>query len=192
MIANSDHALVSTNNKIVALQAESGDVAWVEPNIDPDPGDERDLGTTTDDGQQSGDWRAFDSSSQRDSPKEEESRTGFAEQPIIDDDIFAPTNKGLLRISPNSGEIIWESLTNHVGDTQWLAVQIFSPPTQDEDTVYIGADDTVYAVDKQDGEIVWQFETPSQPGTMTFCPDSESLTFVTRGLAINVDANEKC
>jgi outer membrane protein assembly factor BamB len=192
MIVNSDHALVSTNNKIVALQAESGDVAWVEPNIDPDPGDERDLGTTTDDGQQSGDWRAFDSSSQRDSPKEEESRTGFAEQPIIDDDIFAPTNKGLLRISPNSGEIIWESLTNHVGDTQWLAVQIFSPPTQDEDTVYIGADDTVYAVDKQDGEIVWQFETPSQPGTMTFCPDSESLTFVTRGLAINVDANEKC
>lgn len=191
-VVNSEHACVSTNNKIVALQAESGDIAWTEPNTDTNPSEERDLESTTDDEQQSSDWRSFDSQSLRTSTSEQETRTRFVARPIIDGGIFAPTNQGLLRISPDSGEIIWKSLSDHVSGTQWPGISMFSPPTQDEDTVYIGADATVYAVDKQDGEIVWRFETPSQPGTMTFCPDSESLTFVTRGLAINVDANREC
>jgi len=112
-------------------------------------------------------------------------KTVLNARPVLDEALFAPTNRGLLQVDPASGEVGWKALAkDNLRPSAVLGP--FSPPTQDENHIYIGDSETVYSVDKQTGEIIWEFEIPGSPGTMTFDLDTESLTFVTRGLAINV------
>jgi outer membrane protein assembly factor BamB len=196
--AGSEFVFVSTREKIVALHSETGDIAWIksptessDEEADTDTGnkdsDNNDTGNNTSDepvGTSLIDWKN----------KDRYQSMFFTARPVLDDALFAPTNEGLLRIDPSTGDVAWKALTGDDERKRGSSNQPlgpFSPPSHDQGRLYLAAGDSVYAINKKDGETRWEFETPGNPGTMTFDPDTDSLTFVTRGLAINADADEK-
>lgn len=213
--AGLEFVFVSTRKEMFALHPESGDVVWSKPltesstnkRADANSGDKN---TSSQDDEtkiadesngtdsiNSPDWRAFDSDntsrSTLSASADQSKSIHFTTQPITDEKLFAPTNNGLLQIEPSTGDVSWKALTRDNKQNQFrfgFPVGQCSPPTHTEDYICIGAGDSVYAIHKESGKQEWEFETPGNPGTMTFDSETGSLTFVTQGLAINISVDD--
>jgi outer membrane protein assembly factor BamB len=191
--AGPEYVFVSTGREMSALRSDSGDIAWTKSPTEPSADEEDDTATGNKNNRDSDagattpdEWKVDWKSKKTSSIKRGQSMS-FTARPLFDDALFAPTSEGLLRIEPSTGDVVWKALTR---DENQKRLSWGSPPTHDQEHIYIGASDSVYAIDKQNGEQKWEFETPGNPGTMTFDTDTESLTFVTQGLAVNVAVDE--
>lgn len=206
IVSGSGRVFVSTFDRILALNAGDGDIDWELANTlteeSETDGEERQSKPTrskNDSSNRTGDaeseaegskggWRSdVEWSSKQVST---ESRLKFITQPLFKQSLYAPTNSGLLKIEPETGEIIWQSLSesDEESATSTDIRPSASPPTSDGTVLYIASGDIIYAIELDSGEILWQFETPGEPGAVTYCDTSESVSFVTRGLTVNIDS----
>lgn len=208
IVSGSEKVFLSTFKRIVALDAATGNTVWklaapssemvevngeedesTSPQTDDDPVEysaESNSDSGISDFESNLDWKGKDTFK----PKKS---LHFSTQPLFEKYLYAPTNKGLLKIDPDSGEALWQ--VHPEGDkeseTTFPSNLSFSPPTSDGTLLYLGIRDVVYAIELDNGEIKWEFETPGMPGAITYCNTSESVTFVTRGLAENVDTAQR-
>lgn len=209
IVSGSEKLFLSTSERIVALDAATGNTVWklaapssemVEVNAEEDEStsaqtDDDPVEDSAESNSDSGvsefesnlDWKG------KDTYKPNKSILRFSTQPLFEEYLYAPTNEGLLKIEPDTGEILWR--THPKGDEEsgvvWPRDVSTSPPTSDGTLLYLGSGDVVYAIELDDGKIKWKFETPGSPGAITYCDTSESVMFVTRGLAVNIDTAQR-
>lgn len=206
VVSGSEKLFVSTIERIISLDAATGETVWElsalpseengengkEDELNPSQHKNEIDGDSADSHSDSKDSGIESNVAWKAGAKSNTSRLEFSTQPLFDDYLYAPTNKGVLKIEPDSGEIVWKNQLlggNEYGGS-FSFTQPTSPPTLDSTQLYLGNGDVVYAIGLEAGEIKWQFETPGMPGAITYCDITESITFISRGLAVNIDINQ--
>lgn len=116
LTSSAEHLFVSTRERLIALDVESGTVVWRNPVPSSKPDNEKvesedsDRFSTDPDDDGSDNSLSTNIDWDTDFQYESESinRISLSSKPIFEEDLFAPTTRGLLRITSTSGEIEWK------------------------------------------------------------------------------------
>jgi outer membrane protein assembly factor BamB len=213
VVSGSEKVFLSTTEQIVALNAATGDMTWkldaaTSEEAELDSKEDESTSDQSDDGAEEHlsysepdsissdiEWntKEYYGNTGGDLYKSDTSKLRLSTQPLFNEYLYAPTNEGVLKIEPDTGEVLWRTRPegNEESGGVWPRDTSTSQPTSDGTLLYFGSGDVVYAIELDDGGIKWKFETPGSPGAITYCDTSESVTFVTRGLAVNVDTAKR-
>lgn len=209
VVSGAEKFFLSTSEQIVALDAATGNIVWksgtpvseevewtafesTSAQSDDNP-EEHSADSEPESGLSGIEWKPKEHYEKKERNRSiDRSRLRFSTQPLFKKDLYAATTEGVVKIEPDTGEILWRTHREGDGDSDIAFPRNMSasPPTSDGTLMYLGSGDVVYAIELDGGKIKWQFETPGRPGAITYCDTSESVTFVTQGLAVNVDTDQ--